>query len=607
MQIAPIAGGPTPLVVVVGEVLGRGERPATVGLPSGPASRSPRERASDIVELIPCRAMEGEPTAGARAVSRTAMWTTLAAMTLSNSMILVDQTAVPLATPDAIRDLGGSLSESQWLLTANILPLAAFMVLGGRLGDLLGLKRVFLAGGFVFLVSTALAGSAQDMPWMISVRVTQGCGAALMMPTAVAIVSNVFPRDRRGTALGVLAGGSAFFAALGPVFGGLLTSIDWRTVFWVNVPLAAITIGLTARFTPPLRPDRDAGRPGLDFPGVATFAIGTGALIFGLSEVEDISLSAPAAWAPMAVGAVALAVFVLIELRSASPMLDFRLFRHLNFLASNISQVLAGMIELGLGFLLPFFLLLVVGVSPLVAGIALIPATVPIMLAGPLAGRAFDRMGGRVPLAVGFLVLGGSGVALALATPQASAWWLIPGLLLQGIGLGIVLTVNDPTGLNSVPERDAGQAAGMINTSEQLGGAIGIAVLTAVEVGYYKHLVFSRLADVGIHPTSEQIERFTEFIQKAEQHGLSHVRQSRLVHETISYANAAHIDAFQLMFFVSAGIAVAGALACFALVRRTDRVTEGPIFGRRSRWVAANVGRTPGITRRPQSTAGEPG
>jgi MFS family permease len=315
--------------------------------------------------------------------------------------------------------------------------------------------------------------------------------------------------------------------------------------------------------------------------------------------VEDISLSAPEAWVPMAAGALALAVFVGIELRARAPMLDFRLFRHLNFLASNISQLLAGMIELGLGFLLPFFLLLVVGVSPLVAGVALIPATVPIMLAGPLAGRAFDRIGGQGPLVVGFLALAASGVALALAAPQVSVGWLIPGLLLQGLGLGIVLTVNDPVGLNSVPEKDAGQAAGMINTSEQLGGAIGIAVLTAVEVGYYKHLVFSRLADVGIHPTSEQIERFTQFIQKAEQHGLNHVRQSNLVRESISYANSAHIDAFQLMFFVSAGIAVAGALACLALVRRTDRVTEGPIFSRRSRWVSANVGRTPGVTRHP--------
>lgn len=543
--------------------------------------------------------MDGASEEAAPATSRAATRMTLVAMTLSSSMILVDQTAVPLATPDAIRELGGSLSESQWLLTANILPLAAFMVLGGRLGDLLGLRRVFLAGALTFLVSTALAGSAQDMSWMISVRVAQGCGAALMMPTAVAIVSNVFPRQRRGAALGVLAGGSAFFAALGPVFGGVLTTIDWRTVFWVNVPLAAVTIGMTARFTPPLRPQRGADRPGLDFPGVATFALGTGALIFGLSEVEDASLGAPRAWIPMAVGAIALAAFVVIELRARAPMLDFRLFRHLNFLASNISQILAGAIELGLGFLLPFFLLLIVGVSPLIAGIALIPATVPIMLAGPLAGRAFDRMGGRAPLVIGFLTLAASGAALALAAPKASAGWLVPGLVLQGVGLGIVLTVNDPTGLNSVPERDAGQAAGMINTSEQLGGAIGIAILTAVEVGHYKHILFNRLAEQGVHPTSEQIERFTQFIQKAEQHGLSHVRESHLVRETISLATDAHIDAFQLMFSVSAGIAVVGAVACLLLVRRTDRVTEGPIFTRRSRWVSANVGRTPGVTRHP--------
>jgi EmrB/QacA subfamily drug resistance transporter len=547
--------------------------------------------------------MEGTASEGrAGAVTHAAMWVTLVAMTLSNSMILVDQTAVPLATPDAIRDLGGSLSESQWLLTANILPLAAFMVLGGRLGDLFGLKRVFLTGGFVFMVSTALAGSAQNMPWMISVRAAQGVGAALMMPTAVALVSNVFPRERRGTALGVLAGGSAFFAALGPVFGGVLTSIDWRTVFWVNVPLAAVTIALTARFTPSFRPDGDADRPGLDFPGVVTFALGTAGLIFGLSQIEDTSITAPQTWIPVALGALLLAVFVLIELRAANPMLDFRLFRHLNFLASNISQLLSGAIELGLGFMLPFFLLLVVGVSPLVAGIALIPATVPIMLAGPLAGRAFDRMGGRLPLVFGFVVLAASGVALGLAAPERAVPWLIPGLILQGIGLGIVLTVNDPTGLNSVSERDAGQAAGMINTSEQLGGALGIAILAAVEVGYYKHLVFGRLAEKGVHPTAEQIERFTQFIQEAEQRGLSQVHESRLVKFSIDVVTQSHVDAFQLMFFISAGIALVGALACLLLVRKSDRVTTGPIFTRRSRWVSANVGRTPGITRHPPPT-----
>ena len=172
--------------------------------------------------------------------SARARWLTLAAMTLANSMILVDQTAVPLAIPHAVAGLDGSLSTSQWVMTANVLPLAAFMVFAGRLGDLLGLRRVFLAGALLFIGSSALAGAAQDMVWLITVRATQGVGAALMLPTTLAIVSAIFPERDRGRALGIVAGASAFFAALGPVLGGLLTQyVDWRAVFLINVPLAA--------------------------------------------------------------------------------------------------------------------------------------------------------------------------------------------------------------------------------------------------------------------------------------------------------------------------------------------------------------------------------
>ena len=155
--------------------------------------------------------------------------------------------------------------------------------------------------------------------------------------------------------------------------------------------------------------------------------------------------------------------------------------------------MIAGAIELGLGYLLPFYLLLVVGVGPVTAGIALIPGTIPIILAGPLAGRMFDRVGGRLPLAAGFVVLALSGVALGVAATGDSAVALIPGLLLQGAGLGIVLTVNDPVGMDAVDEADSGQAAGIINTAEQMGGAIGIAGLGAVQLGYYFHLFYARL------------------------------------------------------------------------------------------------------------------
>ena len=527
-------------------------------------------------------------------------------MTVANSMILVDQTAVPIATPEVIAGLDGSLSEGQWVLTANVLPLAALMVFGGRLGDLLGLRRVFLAGAVLFAVSTGTAGGAQDMVMLIAARVTQGIGAAMMMPTALAIVSASYPEKRRGQALGILAGASAFFAALGPFLGGLLTSIDWRLVFLVNVVLAVVAIALTLRATPDFRPAPGAAR--IDFPGTVLFGLGIAALVFGLSQVPDAGLGDPSALGPMVAAVLLLAAFAIVELRVSNPLLEFRLFRHLNFLAANISQLLAGAIELGLGFLLPYYLLLVVGIHPAVAGIALIPGTIPIILAGPLAGRAFDRIGGRRPLVFGFLVLAASGVALAVGAGAESVGAIIPGLLLQGLGLGVVLTVNDPTGLSAVPPESSGEAAGSINTTEQLGGAIGIAALTALEVGRVRERTIGRLSERGRDPTPEEIERFRDFLLEAEQTGLRDApgRGRRVVREALADNVAAHVDGFQLIFYVSAGIALAGALTCLVLVRKSDRRLP-PVFGRRSRWILANVGTSPGLTRQPPPAVGAGG
>jgi EmrB/QacA subfamily drug resistance transporter len=531
---------------------------------------------------------------------------TLAAMTLSSSMILVDQTAVPLAAPHAILALHAEISKSQWLMTANILPLAALMVFGGRLGDLFGMRRVFLVGAVIFAFATTAMGASQDITWAITARAVQGCGAALMMPTALAIVSAVYPDEEKGAALGILAGASAFFAALGPVLGGVLTAIDWRLVFLVNVPLAIVAIVLTLRATPELEPDPDASRD-LDLPGVVTFALAIGLLIYGLSEGPQSGWGKVGTLGPIALGLLMIPVFLLVERRARNPMINFKLFRHENFLAANLSQVLAGAIELGLGFLTPFFLLLVVGVSPTTAGIALIPATLPVILAGPLAGKAFDRFGGRWPLVGGFLVLGASGIVLAVSVSSESAVALIPGLLLQGLGLGIVLTVNDPTGLTAVPDKDAGEAAGMINTSEQLGGALGIAILEAIELGINFSKLHQHFNEHGIHPNKHQEEIGRNLILEAEQKGLNNVGHSQILELIKPDVISSHIAAFEVTFFASAGIALLGALVTFVLVRRQDRLKPGGtgVFSRRSRWVATGVGRSPAISRRPAPEPGE--
>ncbi len=534
-----------------------------------------------------------------------AAWIGLIAMTLSASLILVDQTAVPLATPDAIDELNGSIEEGAWILTANILPLAAFMVLGGRLGDLLGLRRVFLAGAVVFAIATACAAGAVDMPMLLGARVVQGLGAALMMPNGVAIVSATFPAEKKGTALGVLAGGSAAFAAAGPVMGGLLTSIDWRLVFLINVPIAIVAILMTVRSVPDLKPAVQGSVRALDFRGVIALATSSAALLFGLAQLQQSGISDPLTYVSLLVAVIGFPLFAWIELHIEEPLIDLRLFRHLNFLASNLSQMFAGAIELGLGYLLPFFLLLVIGVSPALAGIALIPGTIPIILAGPLAGRVFDKRGGRLPLVAGFSALAVSGIAFIVGAPEQTVLALIPGLVLQGIGLGIVLTVNDPIGLNAVPEKDQSTAAGMINTSEQLGGALGISILTMIEIAWYKHKMFGSLDARGIHPTEHQIDTVRNFIINAEEKGLNQAHETPLVKGIVHELIDTHVAGFQAAFAVSTGIALLGVVTAIVLVRREDRKSTGLIFSRRSRWVLANTGRSPALTRHPPDVPGE--
>jgi hypothetical protein len=208
-----------------------------------------------------------------------------------------------------------------------------------------------------------------------------------------------------------------------------------------------------------------------------------------------------------------------------------------------------------------------------------------------------------MPLTVGYLILAASGVTLGLMVSHESAVALIPGLLLQGLGLGIVLTVNDPTGLSAVPADKQGEAAGIINTSEQFGGAIGIAILTAVELTYYFDKLYDGFDKAGIKPTADEVEKGTRFIQQAEQIGLDKAAQQAgsdpVISKIVDFSVIYHVQAFELLFFVSAGIALVGAAVMFALVRKGDRVAAGRIFGRRSRWVFANTGATPAITKRP--------
>ena len=445
----------------------------------------------------------------------------LAAMTVANAMVLVDQTAVPLTLPAIMRHFDVGSAQVQWVLNGSLLSLAALLVLGGQLGDLLGRRRVFIAGTAIFAVASACAGLAPSF-WMLLVfRLLQGAGGALMLPTTVAIISAAFVGRGQGRALGTMGGIAAVAGAAGPVVGGVLTStLGWRAVFLVNVPLAVVAavVALIA-----VQADAPRSRPArVDLVGAGLLAVTIVALIAGLGQSQTWGWASGAVWGVLGVAVVAAVCFVVVERRRRYPLVDLRLLASSpSYRTGVFSQGLAGAAEMGLGVILPLLLILNLQMSPGLAGLALLPASVPLIVIAPLVGRWYDRSGTRPPMATGYLLLAASGLLLAVGGFQFNYWWVLPGLLLYGAGLAIVLTVNDPVSLSDVPDTAQGQAAGVSATAEQFGGAFGIAAFYLIFHNIYVaqlYAIIDRGPLADLNP--DQVERLRSDLNAAESTGL---------------------------------------------------------------------------------------
>lgn len=494
----------------------------------------------------------------------------LIAMTLANAMILVDQTAVPLALPDVMQTFGVGSADVQWVLNASLLALAGLLVLGGRLADLLGRRRVFLLGSALFAGASAVAGLAPLFVILLAARVVQGVGGALMLPATVAILSGAYPREARGRALGTMGGVAALAGALGPTIGGVLTSVfSWRAVLLVNLPLLALTLYFTLRAVPADRPRE--GRVHVDLSGSVLLCLTLVGLVFGLAQSTDGDWTSPVVLGPVLVSVVAGVLFVLRERRAHNPLMSLRLLRSKpNYLGATLSQGLAGMAEMGLGLLFPLVLILNLGMDPALAGLALIPTTLPMVVMAPLAGRWYDKAGGRPPMAVGFGLLALSGIALAIGVGQNHYLWLLPGLLIYGTGLAIVLTVNDPVSLDTVPETDQGQASGVSATAEQGGGAIGIALLYALfHTAYLSKLNELIDADSSIPDlNSASGAALRQALLDAEQTGLRPDHFDPAVAMYLDAAQSASDFGYTIAFLAVTVLSLVGVLAVTVLVRK---------------------------------------
>ena len=500
-------------------------------------------------------------------------------MTVANAMILVDQTAVPLALPSIMKQFGVGTNVAEWVLNASLLALSGLLILGGKLGDLLGRRRIFLLGTVLFTAGSAIGGLAPAFSLLLIARVIQGVGGAMMLPGSVAIVNHAFPASERGRALGTMGGSAAVAGALGPTIGGGLTALSWRLVLLVNVPLAVVCILATLASVPTGEQGRRGTR--IDVLGATLLCLAIVGLVFGLTETQDEGFLSVQVLGALVIAVVAAAAFVWWEHRSRQPLMNLRLLRTTpNYLGSTLSQALAGVAEMGLGLLLPLLLILNLGMNPALAGLALMPTTLPMVVLSRVAGNWYDKAGGRPPLVVGFGVLAGSGLALWAGVTQDNYVSLIPGLLLYGTGLALVLTVNDPVSLDSVSDDESGEVSGVSATAEQAGGAVGIAALYSIFHTVYVDRLNQLVATGPLHQlTARQGQQLKDALQAAEQTGLNPRHFDRALHPYLLDAGHASDRGYVAAFLAVVVVALAGMALVAHLVRRpavvVTEVAEG--------------------------------
>jgi EmrB/QacA subfamily drug resistance transporter len=403
-------------------------------------------------------------------------WWTLAGTCAGLFLLMLDSTVVALALPSIRDDVGASSQGLQWVLNGYLLAITVFVVTAGRLGDMFGRKRLFLAGTVVFALGSAVSGAAGDELTLIGGRVLQGIGAAPMLPLSLAIVCNAFPKEEQARALGIWAGISALALAIGPLAGGALVEVDWRVIFWINLPVAALAIAITA-VAAPESSDPGSGRE-IDLPGLATLSVGLTALVLALVQAEV--WSAGTTIALVFVGAASLHRFWRVEHRSAEPIVDFTLFRNGPYFgASAAAFALVGSYWCVM-FFQSQYLQDVRGHSAVLSGLLILPITIPMIFISPLSGRLIGRFGARRLMTVGMgcAVLGL--LVLTQVGADSSYGLLLAGYLPFGLALGFVYAPMSVAAMAAMPAEKVGIASGVLSMIRVAAGTLALAATGAL-------------------------------------------------------------------------------------------------------------------------------
>ena len=407
-------------------------------------------------------------------------WWALAVLVMAQFVTILDAAIVNVALPSIQADLGFSQGDLQWVVTGYTILFGGALLLGGRLADLLGRRRLFVAGMAVFTVASLFNGLAWNDTALIVGRAIQGLGAALLVPAALSVLVTIFPEGReRNRALGNWAAATAGGGSFGLLLGGVLTdALSWEWIFFINIPIGALVIGLTPLFLPESRADLAERR--LDFTGAASITGGLMLLVYALTRAAETSWTATETIVLLAASVGLIVAFVFIEARAAAPLLPLRIFRLRSLTASNLSGVFSG-VSFVVFFLGSLYAQLVLGYSAIETGAAFLAASLSIVLGSGIAQWLIGRVGVRPVVPTGF-ALATVGLVLLAQAPVDGDYFvdLFPAFVVFGLGMSFAFVGQQIGAQLGVEPADAGIASGLINTSQQVGGAIAVAVGTTI-------------------------------------------------------------------------------------------------------------------------------
>ena len=479
-------------------------------------------------------AIRPAPEGGARTTLETAREKNLALVLLAMTqfVIVIDASIVNVALPSIGSHLHFSRDDLSWVVNAYTLTFGGFLLLGGRLADRLGRRRMFMIGLVVFSLASLAGGLAQSEAWLIVARAVQGLGAAMVSPAALSIITTTFAEGaERNRALGIWGAVAGAGGAAGVLLGGILTSgLSWRWVLFVNVPIGLAAASLAPRLL--LESHGDEGTEGFDVPGAITVTAGLTLLVYAVVDAVNVGWGSTATLLRLAGSAALIAAFIVIERRQRHPLLPFSIFRLRTLRGANVVGLLIGMSLFSMFFFISLYLQDVLGFSPIKAGISYLPLAVGIILSAGGASQLVTRVGFKTTLIAGLILIAGGLLWFSHVRAPGGSYFadVLGPSLLAAVGLGFAFVSVTIAAVAGVRADEAGLASGLINTSEQVGGALGLAILATLANSRTQSLLHS-----GIHDTSVALTK-----------------------------------GFERAFLVGAGFALAGALLAALLISSND-------------------------------------